>query len=752
MINRTVLHDSVPTVQTFSEGGTVRTSYDLLLYENNLWMWCGSVPHVVPSDSTPETSGGVGESAWVMIGNAAGIKTFKNVGEMKLAESLNSETVVRTLGYYTEGDGGGGVYINRGSGWPKIADGFINHVDKLGNYLELQIPGSLNYLQAGGVADWNPDTQVGTDNTPILQNAIDFMFPFKWKGSVASTNASLVSYGGSIFIPDGSGKYMLGSQVLLNPFTSLVGVDVPKSFGMDLFSKKPVGSFFVPKFTDWNKYVFDVAPYNASGIRVTDTSVAFTNADNDQARYTRVFGINITNIAVCPDYRTFNSSTGNIPFSPLRLFGSTSSSIKNNLFAQFLHGPSLQACWDYDYDGNLVQTFDSALSIYEGTTGNIGGINYCNKLGDRRRYGTEVPVWWAVKDGKTFIENDYNVPASIVLVNIKNGKASIGTWIQEKYNRSVLGVDSNFCINMLHSESIDSSLLALSGCTVHVLNGKSFLPSNRLFKPVSRLGNGTVITFNNFDFGCCGALASYIEDGVEVNLLEGCVATDAANGTPNQGVLQTTPYTVRSGTNPAASVYYKDKVARATKDLYVNVLGTGLGSDTYYGYDDNSAMRTVGAALGRVGAGENVQVLIRNGSTSTTTETITSTHVLSNANVVLTERFKNRPHTINGTVFLNGSTLEFGDRITLSGSPVFDVRGCSCVLMGGQSVVSTTGAVFSTGSGIAASVVLLQQGTSAFTSTGAFSANSSKMVVNYLNASSSSVVPSGGWGSGTKVL
>lgn len=721
--------------------------------------WDGDLPKQVPAGSTPQSTGGIGKGAWVSVGDASlrsdigyVIKEYRNTVEMKSDEHVAVGAIVKTLGYYSAEDGGGATYINRGVGWPQVADGFINHAGTSGNFLELQFSERLNYLQAGGVADWNPDTQSGTDNTPILQNAINFMYPFEWKGSVASTNASLISYKGSIFIPEGKGKYMLGSQVLLNPYTSLIGVDVPKSFGMDLFSQKTVGSFFVPKFTDWNKYVFDVAPYDENGQRVTDTSIAFTNADNDQAKYTRVYGIKIMNITVCPDHRTFNSAAGDIPFSPLRLFGSTSSSIKNNFFAQFLHGPSLQACWDYDYDRNLVQTFDSALSIYEGTTGNIGGINYCNKLGDRRRYGLTVPSWWPKKDDKTFIDNDYNVPSSLVVVNVKNGKSNIGTWIQEKYNRSIIGEGANFQIGMLHSESIDASLVALKDCTVRFLNGKTFLPSNRLFRPISRLGSGSTVTFDNFDFGCCGPLASYIENGVSVNLLEGCIASDAANGTANQGIVQTTLYTVRNDNQGTPSVYYQKMDRRPVRDIYVNVLGSGLGSNDYYGYDDNSAMITVGAALKRVNEGDNAVIRIRNGATSTTSEIITDTPTVSNASVLLSERFADRPHTITGTISLNSSNLEFGGKLIFNGGTVFDVRGTVNIIMGGQSIINTNGVVFSAGSNIAASVTLMKQGSSAFSTSGALSSNSARMSVNMINASTNSVLPAGGWGTNTKVI
>lgn len=754
-----VLGKGYGTVGSFETGlfeiKSLTNPYQLVLLkqESALYYWDGEFPKVVLPGSTPQNTGGIGEGKWVSMRSDIGtvVKTYPTVNAMKSDTTSIVNATVRTLGYYHEYDGGGATYVNRGLGWPQIADGFINHAGTSGNFLELQFSESLNYLQAGGVADWDSNTLTGTDNTPILQNAINYLFPFNWEGSVTATNNVLRHFKCPIFVPGGAGKFMLGGQVLLNPYTSIIGPEVSKSFGMDLFSNKTIGAFFVPKFTDWNKYVFDVAPYDENGQRITDTAIAFTNTDNDQSKYTRVYGINLNNLIVCPDYRSFNSQTGSIPFSPLRLFGSTSSSIKNNFFAQFLHGPSLQACWDYDYDRNLVQSFDSALSIFEGTTGNIGGVNYCNKLGDRRRYSAMLPPWWPKRDDATFIANDYDAPSSLVIMNVKSGKSNIGTWIQEKYNRSVISEGANFHINMLHSESIDVSLIALKGGMASFGNGKTFLPSNRLFRAISRLGAGADVTFNAFDFGCCGPLAEYIEDGVSINLLDGVIASDAANGTPNQGIVQTTRYTVRDNKG-TPSIFYAAYDKAPVREMFVNVLNTGLGSDLYYGYDDNSAMSTVGAALKRIMDGQTVTIMVRNGSTSTTAESITTLPVIKNASVTLSSRFSNRPHTITGPIRLDNSHFEFGDRITFNGNVVFSLRGAVSIVMAGQSLISTTGSVFDVAANAGAILNLVKQDGATFGVTGSLSPNSARMSVILLNASSSSAQPSAGWGANTKVL
>lgn len=75
-VNRTVLHDSVPTFQEFSTGGVVRTKYDLFKNKDGLWEWRGTFPKTVQAGSTPESTGGIWsdtnlDGLWVSIGDAS---------------------------------------------------------------------------------------------------------------------------------------------------------------------------------------------------------------------------------------------------------------------------------------------------------------------------------------------------------------------------------------------------------------------------------------------------------------------------------------------------------------------------------------------------------------------------------------------------------------------------------------------------------------------------------------------------------
>ncbi|CNJ19142.1 Uncharacterised protein [Yersinia aldovae] len=61
------------TMDSFEIGATLTNSSEVLRWESNgeYYRWDGSFPKVVPSGSTPETTGGIGIGAWVGIGDAA---------------------------------------------------------------------------------------------------------------------------------------------------------------------------------------------------------------------------------------------------------------------------------------------------------------------------------------------------------------------------------------------------------------------------------------------------------------------------------------------------------------------------------------------------------------------------------------------------------------------------------------------------------------------------------------------------------
>lgn len=97
-VNRTVLHDSVPTIQEFSTGGVVRTMNDLFRNSDGLWLWDGALPKYVPEHASPELTGGTGDGAWI------------NVGDSRLREELKESAGINLVGggtaSVTESDAG----------------------------------------------------------------------------------------------------------------------------------------------------------------------------------------------------------------------------------------------------------------------------------------------------------------------------------------------------------------------------------------------------------------------------------------------------------------------------------------------------------------------------------------------------------------------------------------------------------------------------------------------------------------------
>ncbi|MFD0959165.1 hypothetical protein [Paenibacillus chungangensis] len=74
---------------------------------------------------------------------------FPDVAAMKAYEGAAGEVYITIS--YVEGAGyGGATYLNRGSDWPQVADGFGNHTDASGNYLELLEEDGIRHIDRYG--------------------------------------------------------------------------------------------------------------------------------------------------------------------------------------------------------------------------------------------------------------------------------------------------------------------------------------------------------------------------------------------------------------------------------------------------------------------------------------------------------------------------------------------------------------------------------------------------------------------------
>lgn len=86
--SRRVLHESVPTMQTFQDGGVVSSYNDLFLTEDNvIYKWTGALPHAVIAGSKPD-------SGWINLTRLGGYDVNYKASSMEEALS----------GTYKEGD------------------------------------------------------------------------------------------------------------------------------------------------------------------------------------------------------------------------------------------------------------------------------------------------------------------------------------------------------------------------------------------------------------------------------------------------------------------------------------------------------------------------------------------------------------------------------------------------------------------------------------------------------------------------
>lgn len=179
-INRTVLHNSVPTIHEFSAGGTVRSDYDLFRNQDGLWKWGGAVPHVVPSESTPESNGGTGDSLWSIFSDS-GLRIDLQEGDGTLV-GLTNGTLKDAINYVT----------------PEM---FGAKGDAL---VSRNLP--LNGVITGKVALTRTDA---TDDTEAIRAAINSGYNVKFDGSKGYLVSDAFVYTTNNLIIDGCGAVIV---------------------------------------------------------------------------------------------------------------------------------------------------------------------------------------------------------------------------------------------------------------------------------------------------------------------------------------------------------------------------------------------------------------------------------------------------------------------------------------------------------------------------------------------------------------
>ena len=97
---------------TFDTGVTVNTKNELVVFTDGKYRWDGSLPKVVPAESTPDSTGGVKLGAWIGVGEASFKTTLASnsgaghigvaTSEGNLGELLSADDMAIKYGYINE--------------------------------------------------------------------------------------------------------------------------------------------------------------------------------------------------------------------------------------------------------------------------------------------------------------------------------------------------------------------------------------------------------------------------------------------------------------------------------------------------------------------------------------------------------------------------------------------------------------------------------------------------------------------------
>ena len=117
---------------SFEAGGTLVNANDVLLYEadGKAYSWGGTLPKTVPAGSTPESTGGIGEGAWVDRTDITlrddiniVVKRFSSVADMVADSSLYVGQIVETISYHDGWAATGGSIARGGNRYEVTAPG-----------------------------------------------------------------------------------------------------------------------------------------------------------------------------------------------------------------------------------------------------------------------------------------------------------------------------------------------------------------------------------------------------------------------------------------------------------------------------------------------------------------------------------------------------------------------------------------------------------------------------------------------------
>ncbi|MGM5670042.1 hypothetical protein [Enterobacter cloacae] len=427
------------TLDSFEDGNTLTLPNQVLHLEatGEYYRWDGALPKVVPDNSTPETTGGIGPGAWLSVGDATlrgevfalngGVtRGFQTVADMKSFGGISPGHTYSTAGYYSAGDGGGALYIAATSG--STPDGYGDHVASNGIFLRLiSEPTDLNH---GVIVNETYDPARAWNNRNALQSMMRnerwSRFKFVAKGTfylVGGTNIGRDYI--TLHITKGCrviGRY--DDPSIPNSTVSQAG----QMIGFAHFFDPDNGDFIPwrPGDTRVNPQVYHVLVILDGEVSTEYNSIHTSKNNNNAIAFLKGNGCKIIGSGGCigSDHRSFNFDAD----------GSNS----NNA------GGSVNCEIDVGYSYNVVNNhcMISGSSQSSNAYGKIS-IGYAGKM---LSGGINTPIVARVAGGQTFEVNVDNFdgdgvikPALVAAYNVtkvlvKAGRVSGATKLLYQYN------------------------------------------------------------------------------------------------------------------------------------------------------------------------------------------------------------------------------------------------------------------------------------------------------------------------------
>lgn len=102
------------TVDSFERGATITLPNEVLRFESNgqYYRWDGSFPKIVPSNSTPDNTGGIGVGKWLSVGGATNNVFVENYSALKAMIPSYANQVIYMKEYNVGMRLGGGVFVS----------------------------------------------------------------------------------------------------------------------------------------------------------------------------------------------------------------------------------------------------------------------------------------------------------------------------------------------------------------------------------------------------------------------------------------------------------------------------------------------------------------------------------------------------------------------------------------------------------------------------------------------------------------